>query len=357
MRVNCPGGATFYGRYFKCWVLSEHRTHGDVDITKGIYQSCDVFFYTLAERLGIGKIAKWAMLLGLGQKTRIDLPQEVSGVMPSEEWKIRNFKQKWFAGETISVGIGQGAIAATPVQMMRALGGIASDGHMVRPHLVDFDNLPDEAKGHYKEVAVQYPDQTSVPIDPENWETITDAMARVVEPEGTAPSAHVVGVDFAGKTGSAQTVSNAARKILKGNEYKDNSWFVGLAPRRNPDIAICVLFEGGEHGKLAARIAAQVIKSFVNKRRRVLNDVAYAAPPGVTPKPAKAPVAKPAAEKEKTAHRDEPAAKLQSAGEIEMAGVWNVADESGGDHLGAGRMNVTLDAKRTKRVSAAPGMR
>src|SRR5882762_4708404 len=103
MHVNCTGGGTFYGRYFKCWISARHQTHGAVDIAKGIYQSCDVFFYTLGEKLGIDRIAKYATALGMGQKTGIDLPQEVSGVMPSEPWKIRNFKQKWFAGETISV--------------------------------------------------------------------------------------------------------------------------------------------------------------------------------------------------------------------------------------------------------------
>src|SRR5437667_4384674 len=91
MRVNCSGGASFYGRYFKCWVVAEHRVHGVVDITKAIYQSCDVFFYTLAERLGIGRIAKYATALGLGQKTGVDLPQEVSGVMPADHWKFSNF--------------------------------------------------------------------------------------------------------------------------------------------------------------------------------------------------------------------------------------------------------------------------
>ena len=95
---------------------------------KAIYQSCDVFFYTLGEKLGIARIAKYATPLGLGQKTGIDLPQEVSGVMPSEEWKIRTYKQKWFAGETISVSIGQGAVAATPIQLARAIGAIAMDG-------------------------------------------------------------------------------------------------------------------------------------------------------------------------------------------------------------------------------------
>src|SRR4030095_12386138 len=124
MHVNCGGGANFYGRYFKCWVVAEHRVHGPTDISKAIYQSCDVFFYTLAEKLGIDRIAKYATAFGLGQKTGVDLPQEVTGVMPSEEWKIRNFKQKWYAGETISVGIGQGAVAVTPIQMARAIGAI-----------------------------------------------------------------------------------------------------------------------------------------------------------------------------------------------------------------------------------------
>src|SRR2546423_768334 len=128
MHVICNGGAVFYGRYFKCWVTEEHRVHGLVDITKGIYQSCDVFFYTLAERLGIGKIAKWATALGLGQRTGVDLPQEVSGVMPSEEWKAKYYKQKWYAGEAISVGIGQGAVVTTPIQLPRAIGAITSDG-------------------------------------------------------------------------------------------------------------------------------------------------------------------------------------------------------------------------------------
>src|SRR6185437_3665984 len=88
LHVNCAGGGVFFGRYFNCWVKGEHRVHGPTDITKGIYQSCDVFFYTLAERLGIEKIAKWATAMGLGKKTGIDLPNEVSGIMPSEEWKM-----------------------------------------------------------------------------------------------------------------------------------------------------------------------------------------------------------------------------------------------------------------------------
>src|SRR5262244_1195808 len=273
MKVNCAGGASFYGRYFKCWVVAEHRVHGAVDISKAIYQSCDVFFYTLAEKLGIDRIAKYATALGLGQKTGIDLPQEVSGVMPSEEWKIRNFKQKWFAGETISVGIGQGAVAATPIQMARAIGAIASGGLFVRPHVVNPTDFPPNVvpAGATLEPA-------HVPLDPKNWEIITNAMANVVNPIGTAPSAHLQGIDFAGKTGSAQTISNLAKARLANGKsrFKDNGWFAGVEPRRNPEIVVCALLEEGEHGYLAARVVSQVIKSFVEKRHREPTKIAGA---------------------------------------------------------------------------------
>src|SRR5271166_499532 len=205
--VSCGGGKSFYGRFFKCWIAERHTTHGSVNITKAIYQSCDSYFYTLAEKLGISRIAKYATMLGLGQKSGVDLPQESSGVMPSEEWKIRNFKQKWYAGETISVGIGQGAVATTPIQLARAFGAITTDGSLRRPHLAFPEQFPPE----FKQVS-KYNDETKIPIDEKNWVTITDAMANVVSPIGTAGSAHLPGIDFAGKTGSAQTISNDLKK-------------------------------------------------------------------------------------------------------------------------------------------------
>ncbi len=265
LQVNCGGGGSFYGRYFKCW---QHGGHGHVDISKAIYQSCDTYFYTLAERLGIEKIALWAHALGLGQKTGIDLPNEVSGVMPSEEWKMKNYHQKWYAGETISVGIGQGAVAATPIQMARAIAGIASGGALKRPHVVFQDQLPAD----YRQAMLDsFPGSgnANIPMAPANWETITNAMALVPTPVGTDASAHLEGIDFAGKTGSAQTMSNAlAARMGHSHSVKDNAWFVGVTPRRNPDIVVCVLYEAGEHGKLAGRLAAQVISAYVTKHRR-----------------------------------------------------------------------------------------
>ena len=320
LHVNCGGGASFYGRYFKCWVVAEHRVHGPVEISKAIYQSCDVFFYTLAEKLGIERIAKWATALGLGQKTGIDLPQEVSGVMPSEEWKIRNFKQKWYAGETISVGIGQGAVAVTPIQLARALGGIANGGVLHRPHVINPTDLPPGVVP-----AENGPDEVRVPLDPQNWELITDAMANVVNPIGTAPSAHLQGIDFAGKTGSAQTISNVAKARLANgkSKFKDNGWFVGVEPRRNPEIVVCALLEEGEHGYLAARAVAQVVKAYVEKQRRQPTKVAGAA-----------------------------------NGKVEIGAVWNAPDsEDGGGHLQGGRFVVDLPRKPVPLAVAAPGLR
>jgi penicillin-binding protein 2 len=320
MHVNCSGGATFYGRYFKCWVVAEHRVHGEVDISKAIYQSCDVFFYTLAERLGIGRIAKYAMMFGLGQKTGIDLPQEVSGVMPSEEWKIRNFKQKWYAGETISVGIGQGAVAVTPIQLARALGAISSGGTFVHPHVTNPRDLP---SGFVPAGADTEP--TKIPIDPQNWETITDAMSNVVNPIGTAPSAHLQGIDFAGKTGSAQTISNAAKAKLGAAgkaKFKDNGWFVGVEPRRNPEIVVCGLLEEGEHGYLAARTVAQVIKAYVEKERR------------------------------------QPSKMAQNGGKVDIGAVWNDGDpdDPNADVPHAGRFVLDLSRDRLPLATAAPGV-
>jgi len=336
LMVDCGGGKNFYGRFFKCWVVAERRTHGAVDLGKGIYQSCDSYFYTLGERLGIGRIAKYATAFGLGQKTRIDLPQEMSGIMPSEQWKIKNFKQKWYAGETISVSIGQGAVATTPIQLARAIGGIAMGGKLRRPHLVDQGQLAPELR-----TVSETPDEAMVPIDPKAWVTITDAMADVVNPIGTAPSAHLKNIDYGGKTGTAQTISNAAKARLGGggHRFKDNGWFVGVAPRRNPEIVVAVLVEQGEHGYLAARISSHVVKAYVEKRRKV--------------EPRFAMVTEPA-----------PAGKQQvSSGrasrDFEMAGIWaQPAEHDGEQHetLRAGRLRLVANRETLRLAPGAPGL-
>ena len=263
-KVDCTGGATLYGHFFAC-----DKRHGEVDIEHAIPWSCDTYFYELAVKLGIDTIAKYAHSVGIGVKTGVDLPDEASGTMPSTEWKLRTFHEKWYAGETVSVGIGQGAVAVTPIQLARALGGIASGGVLKRPHVV----FPDELSPEFRQqILEEFPGSgdATVPLTPANWEIITDGMYNAVNgPGGTAYASHLDDIDFAGKTGTAEVVSHSAgvKSLGTGNE-RANAWFVGIAPRRNPDIVVAVLNEhGGWGADAAAPIAARVIEAYVNKQR------------------------------------------------------------------------------------------
>ncbi|MBB5318971.1 penicillin-binding protein 2 [Tunturibacter empetritectus] len=279
MHVSCNGGAEFYGHFYAC-----DKHHGAVDINNAIPYSCDTFYYTLANRLGIDTIAKYATSVGLGQRTGIDLPDEVTGTMPSTAWKLKTQHDKWFAGETISVGIGQGAVTATPMQLARALSGIASGGVFRRPHVIFADEVPPEMQQAIQESFPGSGDAI-IPLTTENWQLITDAMANVTSsPIGTAYAAHLEGVDFAGKTGTAQVIGHdALAKTNKGHNTEPNAWFVGMAPRRNPDIVVAVLWEHGNWGNNSAKLASQIIDAYVNKQRKRDNNIRIA----TTPEPAK----------------------------------------------------------------------
>lgn len=277
MHVQCNGGASFYGHFFACDVH-----HGAVDIHNAIPYSCDTFYYTLANKLGIDTIAKYATSLGISQKTGIDLPDEASGTMPSTQWKLKNFHEKWYAGEVISVGIGQGAVTATPLQLARALGGVASGGVLRRPHVVFPDEVPADQLEAIHETFPGSGDKT-ISLTPENWQIITDGMAAVTL-TGTAAAAHLEGIDFAGKTGTAQVMSHdALARSGGGHKTVPNAWFVGMAPRRNPDIVVAVLWENGNWGNNSAKLGAQVINAFVEKQRRRASNLRIVA---ATPKPA-----------------------------------------------------------------------
>jgi penicillin-binding protein 2 len=270
LKVNCSGGANFYGHFYHC-----DERHGGVDIHNAIPYSCDTFYYTLADKLGIDRISKYATEFGYGQKTGIDLPGEQAGLMPSEQWAMKSYHRKWYAGETISVGIGQGAIEATPMQLARIIAGIASGGHMVRPHVVFPDQLPADFRRGIEE---SYPGSGKVdlPIDPENWMTITDGMAEVTQPGAfhTAASAHLEGIDLAGKTGTAEVVGHdASGHAAKGHAFIPNVWFVGVTPRRNPELVVAVLWQNGGFSYYPARIAAQIVEAYVEKKRRQENNL------------------------------------------------------------------------------------
>jgi penicillin-binding protein 2 len=248
--VSCPGGASFYGHYFRC-----HTRHGGgVALLRGIAQSCDVYFYNVGNRLGIDRIAFYAEKAGLGSTSGIDLPHETEGTVPSTQWKIRRFRQKWYAGETISVAIGQGALTVSPLQLARAIGGISQGGVWHHPHL-RLDLTKSEKPDTW-------------PVSPENVQKVLDGMEAAVS-AGTGVRARIPGLAVGGKTGTSQLASNAAlRNLGGGRDWRDNAWFVGLAPKENTEIVVVALFEHGEHGNLAAPIVRDVIKAHFDKKAR-----------------------------------------------------------------------------------------
>jgi penicillin-binding protein 2 len=286
MHVVCTGGASFYGHYFQC-----DRHHGMVDINSAIPWSCDTFYYTLANKLGIDTMARYATSVGIGQRTGVDLPDEAQGLMPSTQWKLKTQHDKWYAGETISVGIGQGAIEVTPLQLARALSGIASGGVLRRPHVVFPDEISDQERMAIQSTFSGSGEKT-VPLSPENWETITNAMAQVTI-SGTAAASHMEGIDFVGKTGTAQVMSHdALARSGGGHKTVPNSWFVGMAPRRNPDIVVAVLWQNGDQGANSAKLAAQIIDTFVTKQRKAAGNLRLAeAPKAAEPPKVAAPAA------------------------------------------------------------------
>ena len=260
-KVDCHGGANFYGRYFKCW---KHGGHGAIDLRHAIEQSCDVYFYTVGNMLGVDKINKWATLFGLGVKSNIDLPNELVGLVPSTQWKAEHTKEKkWYAGETISVAIGQGQVSVTPVSMAVYAATLGNGGTRVTPHLL---------KAKYEnggwETVPPPPPQSKVDVSPEKLQAIRDGMWMVVNAAGTGGTARIPGHDVCGKTGSAQVISNAGRiaAARSGKDLRDNGWFVFFAPRDNPQIAGVVFLEHGIHGGNAARVAHHILDTFFAKQ-------------------------------------------------------------------------------------------
>ena len=249
--VHCGGSTFLYGRLWHC-----HQTHGAVTLHKGIAQSCDVYFYNVGIKTGIDNLSFYGDMVGFGHPTGVDLPHESSGVMPSEKWKIRTQRQKWYPGETPSVSIGQGALVVTPIQLARAIGGMAVGGVWEHPHLLK-EPLKKLPADHWN-------------LTPANVKRVVDGMYAVVNEGGTGVRARLPGINVCGKTGSAQIASNDFVKGgNRGPEYRDNAWFVGFAPCEAPEIVVVAYFEHGLHGKLAAPIARDVLKAYFDKKARM----------------------------------------------------------------------------------------
>ena len=250
---HCPGGASFYGHYFACW-RQKQGGHGNISLHRAIAQSCDVYFYNVANKLGIDRLAQYAELAGFGHKTGVDLPNERDSTMPSTRWKMRMFRQKWYAGETISVGIGQGAVTASPLQLAAAEGGLAVGGAWYQPHLVKIKTPKLLRAGK---------------LNSENVQEVIAGMYGVVNEGGTGRAAALPNIKVCGKTGTAQLASNQVLKGTKlGQTMKDNAWFIGFAPEEAPEIVVVALFENGEHGDRAAWIVRDVLKAYFDKKAR-----------------------------------------------------------------------------------------
>jgi len=248
---HCPGGASFYGHYFACHIKAGH---GDVELHRAIAQSCDVYFYNVANRLGIDRIADVAEIAGIGHKTGIDLPNETAGTMPSTRWKMRTFRQKWYAGETISVGIGQGAVTVSPLQIASALGGLGAGAQWYKPHMVLGEKRVLINQGHFKT---------------ENLQQVISGMYAVVNEGGTGRAAVLPNVKVAGKTGTAQVASTERTKGAKlQSSLANHAWFVGFAPVEHPEIAVVALYENGVESYNAVPIVRDVIKAYFDKKAR-----------------------------------------------------------------------------------------
>ena len=266
--ISDPGFFNFGGHHFRD---DKKGGHGMVDMYKSIVHSCDTYYYMLANDMGIDNIAAFMGSLGFGSRTGIDIDGESEGVLPSQEWKKKRFKkpeqQKWYAGETISIGIGQGYNAYTPIQLAHATAIVANNGVVFRPHLVK--HITDTRTGN--KTLIEPQPVRNLGLKPEHLEVIRNAMVGVNK-EGTGARAFA-GAEYvsAGKTGTAQVYS------LKGADYKagsvkhelrDHALFIAFAPAEQPRIALAVLVENGGFGaQAAAPIARQVLDYYLLGKR------------------------------------------------------------------------------------------
>ncbi len=253
------------GRAWGCW---QRRGHGRVAVKEALAYSCDVFFYNVGLSLGVDKIQEWSHKMGLGVKTGIDLPKEITGLIPGQEWKKELFKklapseQKWYPGDTVNLSIGQGSAATTPLQNAVMLACIANGGYRVRPFL-----------NRGRELA-----RSEQLLSDSTVEVVTAGMRMCVEkappnyPTGTGWRAGIPGFTILGKTGSAQIMDLAKHKVY-GHEdnipkhMRDHAWFVAAVTDREPKVSICILVEHGHHGSTAASVLGKPVIEFIYRNQ------------------------------------------------------------------------------------------
>jgi penicillin-binding protein 2 len=264
-KVVCTGGFRMGGRVFHCW---KKEGHGVVDAVRALKESCDVYFYSIAMKIDIDVIYKYATLFGMGQRSGIILPRETSGLIPNKDWKLKRTGVEWQKGETLSCVIGQSFVEITPLQLAMFYATMANEGKLWKPHVVKevFSNQGQVLKRVEPELIHQFK------ISKKTLDIIHEALFDTANaPGGTAGASKGVGIQMAAKTGTAQVISFSADKIFNKCEnqeykYRNNGLFAAYAPAGNPKIAVGVVVEHGCHGASAGGpVAKAMISAFMNK--------------------------------------------------------------------------------------------
>ena len=266
---NCPGYYAFGNRVFRCW---RRGGHGKVDMYRAITESCDVYFYQVGEAVGVNKLAEYARAFGLGSRTKIRLDNEARGLIPTSEWKRKRFGEPWQRGETLSIAIGQGFNLVTPLQMVNLVAAIANGGTLYRPLIV---KAVETADGGLVQDGAPYI-AGRLNISEKTLAIVRKGLWGVVNGDrGTARGSRLKEIEMSGKTGTAQVVGRKEgedRGKKKDDEevehhFKDHAWFVAYAPSKDPEIAVAVIVEHGEHGSsTAAPIAKAVIQFYLENK-------------------------------------------------------------------------------------------
>lgn len=252
--LHCPGYYKVGNRTFRCW---KRGGHGWVNLRSAIVRSCDVYFYKIAERMGIDNLSKYISAFGFGSLTGVGI-EERAGISPSREWKLKRFNKPWYKGETIVSAIGQGYVNVTPIQVAMMTSAVANGGTLLKPAIVkEIISYRGEKKFKHARIV-----SGKIPIEIEMLELIKDALVGVVnDPGGTGRRARIKDMIVAGKTGTAQVVSLDIQSEDK--KYRDHAWFTSYAPAEDPEIAVTVLIEhGGKGGAVAAPIARKILEVY-----------------------------------------------------------------------------------------------
>lgn len=260
--INDPGFFTLPGKShrYRDW---KPGGHGTVDMQRAITISCDTFFYGLAMEMGIENLTSFVRHFGFGRKSDLDIKGEIVGLLPTPEWKMRRFKQPWYPGETVIVGIGQGYTLVTPLQLAQATAILANNGVAMKPHLVS--QIQNSLTG--KSQTIPHIVQDQIPLDSSNIDIVKRGMIDVTLPGGTAASIGAnAGYSIAAKTGTAQVIG--IKQNAKYDEHgindrhRDHALFIAYAPAEDPTIALAVIVENGGHGGSAAGPIARKVMDY-----------------------------------------------------------------------------------------------